>query len=675
MTSSDFSVRDAFRHAVEAARTGRLQQAEEKCREILEKKPGDAGTLLLLDFLARHHGNRELAPEAFNEAAPHKPAQATWYTRLGGILKSRGRLPAAIACYERAVALDPDYAEAHNSLGVALREQGKFDAAIACYERALVANPRLVAACNNIASALALRGRRDLAVQYYQRALSVDPECAEASYNLGNLVRDSGKLDLASALYWRALQTRPDFGEAVAQLVYLSQRVCDWHALGELAPRLDALTAKALARNERTPETPFGSLMRCHAPAQRLQIARAWARNIAPQTSPVQHRFSFEGRDRGKPKIKVGYVSPDFRHHPVARTVCDLFALHNRERFEVVAYSCGKDDGSPYRARVLANCDAFVDIAPLSHLDAAQRIYADGVDVLIDLAGHTADNRMEVFALRPAPIQASYLGFPGTTGADFIEYIIADSNVAPQDHRAYYSEEIVHMPHSFLVSNRSGRTANKSVQRRHCELPEEGFVFCSFSSMHKLEPTMFTLWMDILRQVPGAVLWLPYDNDFARKNLQREAEARGVEKERLVFASKLPYKQHLERLGLAQLGLDTRVYNGGATTIDALAEGVPVITLRGHHFASRMGTSILSAVGLPELVAESLEEYRTHAVRLAREPRALEAARRRLLANRLTEPLFDMARFARNLERAYLQMWELFAAGEKPRQIVVADDA
>jgi protein O-GlcNAc transferase len=651
-----------------------VQLAEGICRKLLEQRPEDPQRMYFIGLLAQHVGDLDLAVEAVAEAVRREPGQAAWHNHLGEILKALGRLPEAVACYERALAADPGFALAHNNLGVALRAQGRLDEAIACYERARAADPRLAIAWNNLAVALVLKGDRAQAARHYRQAISIDPAYAEPHYNLGNMARESGAWDLAAMLYRRAVELRPDHGDALAQLYYLSQWRCDWRALAELAPKLDALTEEVLAKGgARTGETPFISLAKCSDPSRNYRVAQAWGREITRRASTAPGGlFSFA--DRKKRRIRIGYLSPDFRNHPVARAISEITVQHDRGRFEVIAYSYGIDDGSRCRSRIGASCDAFVDIASLSYRDAAQRIYADDIDVLVDLAGHTHGTRLEIAALRPAPIQVSYLGFPGTIGAEFIDYIITDRTVTPPAQQSYYSEKFVYLPHCFMAVGRREPSTGTELRRSDFGLPDDGPVFCSFSATYKLEPIMFGLWMDVLRQTPGSVLWLACDDGTTRTNLQHQAEARGVEGERLRFASRLPYESHLERLTLADLGLDTRIYNGGATTTDALSAGVPVIALRGRHFASRMSASILTAAGLPELVVDSLDEYGALAVRLAREPRALEAIRRRLRANRLSQPLFDTTGFVRHLERAYSQMWELFTAGEKPRQIEVAEN-
>jgi protein O-GlcNAc transferase len=323
--------------------------------------------------------------------------------------------------------------------------------------------------------------------------------------------------------------------------------------------------------------------------------------------------------------------------------------------------------------QIQRDCDKFVDIISLSRTEAAQRIYRDQVDILVDLKGYTKDTRLAICALRPAPVQVSYLGFPGTTGADFIDYIITDKIVTPEEHAPYYSEKFVYLPHCYQVNDNTQPIANKAWKKKDFGIPENSFVFCSFNRSYKIDPVMFDVWMRILQQVPESVLWLLFSNKTAEENLRREAVDRGVQSERLISARMLPKDAHLARLRCSDLALDTRIVNGHTTTSDALWAGVPVITLQGGHFASRVSSSALSAIGLPELITHSLEEYEALAVQLAHNPAELQELRQRLARNRLVTPLFDTPRFVRNLESAYKEMWKIFLAGETPRQIEVLE--
>jgi protein O-GlcNAc transferase len=385
--------------------------------------------------------------------------------------------------------------------------------------------------------------------------------------------------------------------------------------------------------------------------------------------------FPFDKRKPPKEKITLGYLSSDFRDHPVAHLMRSLLGLHDRGAFKVACYSCGIDDGSDYRRGISKDADKFVDLHGLNHAEAAKCIWDDQVDILVELNGYTEGSRLDICALRPAPVQVSYLGFPGTTGADFMDYIIVDKIVAPAEHAPYYGECLVYLPHCYMATD-NGQPVSEILQKREdVGLPRDGVVFCSFNQGFKIDETTFDVWMTILKDVPRSVLWLQKLNQAAQKNLKNAAEDRGISADRIVFAEKLPVKaDHLARLSFADLALDTLAFNGHTTTSDILWAGVPIVALQGSHFASRVSASILTAMGLPELVTHSTKDYQTVAVALAKNPEALEKVRKKLLNNLLETPLFDTPRFVRNLEKAYKEMWKVFLSGKRPEQIHIVDD-
>ena len=686
---------------------GRSDEAITCYRKALQLKPDDAQAHNNMGNVLKDQGRSDEAVTCYGKALEIKPNYAEAYNNMGNALKDRGKLNEAISCYEQALQLrpdfaearynmgnaftdqgelneailcyqkalevEPDYAQAHNNMGNALKEQGKLNEAISCYEQALHSKAGFTETYSNIGNALKEQGRLNEAISCYQRALQLKPDDAEAYSNMGNALKEQGRPDEATACFEKALEIDPGHGQACNNLVEQLQQKWAWRRLEGLIPKLDGFTQKALGNGTRIDETPSMSITRHADPSRNFTIAKSLACDIARRMSRLKIQFSFDHRRSRKTRITVGYLSNDFRNHPVAHLILSLFGLHDRDEFEIFSYSYGNDDGSLYRARIQRDSDKFVDLRNAGHADAAKCIYKDQVDILVDLMGHTGGSRLGICALRPAPIQVTYLGFPGTTGADFFDYIITDRIVTPEHHAAYYSENFVYLPHCYQVNDQTQAISNKAWKKVDFGLPEDGFIFCSFTNAYKIEPVMFDIWMKILRQVPESVLWLLQGNETAEKNLRREAEARGVNPERLIFAERLPKDEHLARQRIADLALDTRIYNGHTTTSDALWAGVPVIALQGSHFASRVSSSILTAIGLSELIVHTLEEYEALAVRLARNPGELEAIRHRLAKNRLTEPLFDTSRFARNLEKAYKEMWEIFLTGEKPRQIKVME--
>jgi len=375
-------------------------------------------------------------------------------------------------------------------------------------------------------------------------------------------------------------------------------------------------------------------------------------------------------RRAGSP-VTLGYLSADFRIHPVAQLIVETFEKHDRARFAVHGYSYGRDDGTPFRRRLAEAFDRFVDLRDASFAEAARHIAADDVDILIDLTGYTRHARTPILAFRPAPVQVNYLGYPGTMGTALVDYIVVDSFVVPFGQQSFFTERLVHLPECYQPNDRKRELAPRAPSRAEYGLPEKGFVFCSFNAGYKISPDVFDVWMDLLKAVPGSILWLLEDNRFAPDNLRREAEARGVAAGRLVFAPRLPLADHLARHGAADLFLDTFPVNAHTTASEALWAGCPLLTIAGETFVSRVAGSLLRTAGLPELVTTCLDDYRATALKLATNPGLLADLRARLAANRNTSPLFDAERSARSLENAYATMWEIHVSGEKPRAFAV----
>lgn len=371
--------------------------------------------------------------------------------------------------------------------------------------------------------------------------------------------------------------------------------------------------------------------------------------------------------------IRIAYLSNTFRNHPGSHLISGIFRLHDRSEFEIFCFSYGRNDHSYYRKRAEQEADYFFDISQVSDMAAADLIRHHRIDILVDLRGFTQDNRLSISALRPAPIQVFYLGYPGTTGADFIDYIIADKVVVPKAHIPYFSEKIVYMPHCYQANDNTQKISERRFQRREFNIPKDVFAFCSFSTHYKIEPIMFDCWTRILKRVPRSVLCLVEGGRTTQTNLKKELANRSVDQSRLLFLNKLPKDEHLARLQLLDLSLDTRIYNGHTTTSDALWAGIPVVALKGGHFASRVSASILQTMGLPELVTRDIDEYEALAVKIALSSEHQNILKQKIDANRLTSPLFDTPRFTKNLERAYLEMMRIHQLGESPRHIDIRE--
>jgi len=654
---------------------GETEAAIEQYEAAIGFQPDNA---ILHNNLASSYKRADRIDEAvdhFRKAAGLAPNSAIIHDNLGEALKEKGHLNDALYHINRALELEPERAKTYDNLGTTLKALRRHEEAAASFHKALKIRPDFAQTHNNLGNLLMAEGELEQALASYRRALELNPKYVVALFNLGNALREAGKFEDMVSLLRRAVALDPEYRGAQVLLLYALQQLCDWRGWELESEKVETMMTAAL-REHRTPqETPFMNVTRCDDPVRNLAIARAWSADTTQRISALGWRVETEFSRTGGDKIKVGYLSGDFHAHATAHLMASLFGLHDRQGFRISAYSYGPDDGSEYRGRIAKGCDEFVDISDLSPLEAAQRIYRDRVDILVDLKGYTSGTRLEICALRPAPVQVTYLGFPGSTGADFIDYLITDRIVTPEDDAVNYTEHLVYLPHCYQVNDYRQEMSEQSLARAEFGLPDEGFVFCSFNQPYKIEPVIWGAWMRILEQVPGSVLWLYCNQEPVRGNLRREALARGVDRERLVFAERLVKPDHLARLRLADLFLDTRICNGHTTASDALWAGLPLLTLQGRHFASRVASSLLSAVDLPELVTHSLQEYEALAVRLARPGNELQALREKLWHNRLTAPLFDTPRFARNLEEAYRQMWDLYVADKPPRTIDVREDS
>ena len=469
------------------------------------------------------------------------------------------------------------------------------------------------------------------------------------------------RLDEALASYDRVLALKPDHTRAFSGIINCVNMICDWQRMTAFADDVIAHVSE-----KKSIISPFVLLGYSGDPALQLQCARNFVAERVPSPRPLWTSTTWR-----HDKVRIAYLSADFRRSAMAHLMAELFEWHDRSRFEIIGVSFGVDDKSEMRKRLVAAFDQFYDVHGKSDEEVAKLLHDLEVDIAIDLMGHTQDLRPGILAYRPAPIQASYLGFPGTMGAEFIDYIIADKMVAPLEHQSFYTEKIVHLPDCYLVNDTKRKIAERTPTRQEAGLPERSFVYCCFNNNWKITPDVFSVWMRLLHAVDGSVLWLLADNESAERNLRKEAQARGIDPARMVFAGRLPLKDHLARHRLADLFLDTLPVNAHTTASDALWTGLPVLTCEGTAFAGRVAASLLYAVGLPELVTHSIEDYEALALRLARDPSLLEGYRNRLATHRLTHPLFDTDRFRHHIEAAYLQMWKIWQRGEQPRSFAV----
>jgi predicted O-linked N-acetylglucosamine transferase (SPINDLY family) len=501
----------------------------------------------------------------------------------------------------------------------------------------------------------------DAAADALSELVSRGVEDAWPYATLGSLAHRAGDGERAVELYYAALERDPFQKAAIFNLPKLLMERCDWTGVRALRERLDRLRGRGTEWRDFV--SPFNAVILPLSRGEQAQVSGFHARRIQ---ASVNGETVVRGQRGSRDRIRVGYLSGDFHDHATAHLTAGMYGLHDRGRFEVFAYSIGPDVEDPYRARVREGCDEFVDLSRMSDHEAARRIGNDAIDVLVDLKGYTQGDRPRILAYRPAPTQVHYLGYPGPLAAPFIDYAICDAVVVPPSHESDYPEALVRLEPCYQVNDGSQPPVLGETSRSEHGLPEGATVLCSFSQNYKIEPVVFEAWMRVLRELPGSVLWLLCGNRTAQAAIQREAQNRGVAPQRIVFADFRPRQQHLERIALADLALDTYFYNGHTTCSDTLWAGVPIVTCPGDAFAARVGASVVSAAGLPELVTTDLDRYATLAIELCREPGRVAALRRKLQQTRSTCALFDTPRTTRQLERAYEQMFERNLAGLPP---------
>ena len=564
------------------------------------------------------------------------------------------RYEEALSNYDQALKLKPDYAEAYYNKGNIFRNFKRYDEALYNYDRALKLKPDYFEVYNNKALTLNYLKRYDEALYNYDQALKLKPDYVIAYCNKGNIFKDLKRYDEALYHYDQAIKLKPDFEYLFGMSLHMKMFTCDWQDFNDKVENL------LLQTNENKKSSFCYSLLALtDSPSIQRKSSEIWINDKHPFNSLFDPILKSKRRD----KIKIGYYSPDFREHPVAHLLIELLELHDKNQFELFGFYFGPPDSSKMHKRVSSAFNQFIDVRLKSDKDIALMSREIGLDIAVDLTGFTESARTDIFSYRAAPIQVNYLGYPGTTGAEYIDYIIADPIIIPTESQQYYSEKIVYLPNSYQVNDRQRSITDKVFTKDELGLPKDSFVFCCFNNNYKITPNTFDGWVRILKVVKGSVLWLLEDNPIAVLNLRKEAQVRGLDPNRLVFAKRTNPPEHLARHRAADLFIDTLPYNAHTTASDALWAGLPVLTCTGESFASRVAASLLKAIELPELITTTQEQYEARAIELATNPEKLKAIKYKLERNRLTTALFDTPRFTKHIEAAYKQMYERYQDG------------
>lgn len=624
-----------------------------------------------LDYLNNHglalraNNQPEAALKSFRQAILQHPKDLDVQLNIANTLLELTRFEEAAGYYRRVLRVFPKREDIRaalchclSSLGNQAHAAGNYPQAEASFQAASTLNTQDAALYYNLANAQRELGKPTEAVKHYQKAIQLTPDDADAYNNLGNVQRELGQLDAAIASYEHALKLNPQLYHAKVHLAHQKQHICDWQGLSEAITEIRSW----VKTHPEAQISPFAFLAMPSTTAEEQKLcADNWVNNRYAALIAHGKQLDFKHANTKAKKLKIGYLSADFRLHPLAFLISELIELHNKADFEIVAFSYGIDDKSSARARLEKAFDQFYDIRNLSEIDAAKKINTCGIDILVDLTGFTQTSRSGIAALRPAPINVNWLGFPGTMGSAngeaLFDYILTDNFISPPEAAHHYAETLALLPHVYQPNDRK-RPIGKTPDREACQLPENAFVFCSFNQTFKITPDVFNVWMRLLKSVSNSVLWLLNCNQWAKQNLIKEASAHGVSQDRLIFAPRVAIADHLARHVHADLFLDTLPYNAHTTCSDALWMEVPVLTCIGDTFASRVAGSLLNVASLNELITDNLQAYKDKALELAQNPAKLAELKHKLQSAKVNSALFDTALFAKSLEDTYQTMWK-----------------
>ena len=653
-----------LQQAIQAFQGGNFDSADSILKRVLQVDSKNLPALHILGLIKASQSNYREAADYLARAARIHPNDASIQYNLAKALSDSGNDKDALAHHKKAVALAPNNPEAWLSYGKTASNLGRYDDALVWYGKALNLKPDYAEALINKGATLKELKRYEEAIAFAEQALVINPNLAEAWANKGAALKDLTRYEEAIVHYDKALSLKFDIDWVWGDLLYTKMKICDWAGLKE---SLEGISKKVMA-NEKVSQAL--SLL---ALSDDALLHKKCSAIFAQAKYPANPTLGFIPKLSKKEKIRIAYFSPDFRNHPVSLLTAELFEVHDRDRFEVFAFSLQKAPiGDETNLRLRKGFDRFIDVDEMSDQEIAQLARELEIDIAIDLAGPTQYSRTGIFSYRAAPIQVNWLGYPGTIGADFIDYIVADKIIIPESHQQFYAEKIVYLPNTYMVDDSKRTASTKVFTREEFGLPKNAFVFCCFNNDYKFNPQVLDSWSRILLTAKNSVIWISENNEYFRSNIVAEFESRGIDHDRIIFAQRVEMMaDHLSRYALADLFLDTHPYNAHTTALDSLKAGVPVLTLMGQSFASRVAASLLNAIGLPELITNTQEEYEALAIDLAMNPQKLTDIKLKLAKNRLTAPLFDTPLFTKNLEAAYIKMIEQYQADLEPEHISI----
>ncbi|BCX15090.1 MAG: glycosyl transferase [Patescibacteria group bacterium] len=660
-----------FDLALAYMQTGDELSAIESLKKTTKLKPDDFEAFNLLGHLYMNQKMVDLALPCFLKATKINPMMAEAHYNLGVAYMQKKMFDKALSAYKKSLKVFPNNSIVFNNIGVVYEDMGNPQKALEYFKKAIKVNPQNATALQNI-GAYYIKIDPKKSKEYFEKATKIEKNSDNAFFNLGVALRLTGDTEGSIAAFEKSLKLNPNNQITYGQLYHQLRDIVDFKKAKKLEGKMRSLSDKNLKEGTLPAETIFVSVIYDDNPKRNLEIAKAWSRYIEEKVAPFKRNYIF-AKKKKKEKIKIGYLSNDFKDHATSHLLMGVLREHNRSKFEIYAYSYSENDKSYYRKEI-EKLTKFRDILTLSDQEAADLIYKDKIDILVDLKGHTTNSRLEIAALRPAPVQIHYLGFPGSVGADFIDYFITDKILTPPKLRPYFSEKLIYMPHSYQANDNKQKILKSLSSRKQFGLPEDAFLFASFNQPYKITEDALDAWSTILKKAPKSAILFLAKNQTQVKNITSEFRKRKIDVSRIFFSLPIKKSAHLARLSLCDAALDTFICNGHTTTSDALWAGIPVITLLGKHFASRVSASLLCALGVPELITKTKEEYINLAVSLAKDTQKAKEIKEKIKANRLKEPLFDTTRFTRNLEKAYIKVWENYLSGKKPRDFVIKDE-
>ena len=622
------TVEKTFSLAVKSYQEKKFQIAEKYYKEILERFPDNVNTLV----------------------------------NLGMTLKQLEKYKEATDCYKTAIQINPKNANSYYNLANLYNHIDKYEEAINFYKKTIQINPNFLGAYNNLGNIFKNLNDYKRATKFYNKAIQIDPNNALVYNNLGISYNEIGEIALAIKFFSQAFNMNPNLDYLMGSLIHAKHCLAEWKYFEK---ELENLSDKILKKNRVC--TPWQSLLFFNSSKLQNIVAQTYVKEKYLNKNDLK---SFITKQTNK-KIRIGYYSADFRNHAVGQLIVGLFELYDKSNFETYCFYFGPDVNDDIHKRISNNVDKFINVRLKNEKEIAELSRNLKIDIAVDLMGHTKRNRFKIFAEKCANLQISYIGYLGSQGSKFFDYIIADKTTIPKKNQKYFSEKIIYMPDTFLISDSSKKISNKNFTREELGLPKEGFVFCCFNQLFKLSPEIFDIWMNLLKSINNSVLWILVQNETAAKNLKNEAILRNVDPKRIIFAKHMKMADHLARHKSADLFIDTFPFTAATAASDALWTGLPVLTRIGESFVSRVAASLLNAIELPELITFTKKEYENKAIELANNKKMLKEIKNKLNKNKNTKPLFNTKIFANNLEMAYLKIYQKYIDNKKPSNIEI----